>query len=73
MTTTDIAKLPVAEKLLLMERLWDALRVQADSSVVPSWHKDVLAERLRRLDTGNEPTSPWTEAKERIRAQIKAV
>lgn len=58
MTTAGIAKLPVAEKLLLMERLWDSLRVQADSSVVPVWHKDVLAERLRRLDTGNEPTSP---------------
>ena len=72
MTTADIAKLPVAEKLLLMEQLWDALRVQADSSVVPAWHKDVLAERLRRLDTGKEPTSPWTEAKERIRSQIKA-
>lgn len=72
MTTAGIAKLPVAEKLLLMERLWDSLRVQADSSVVPVWHKDVLAERLRRLDTGNEPTSPWAEAKERIRSQIKA-
>ncbi|KAA0208509.1 MAG: hypothetical protein EDM71_04110, partial [Proteobacteria bacterium] len=35
MTTADIAKLPIAEKLLLMEQLWDALRVQADSSVVP--------------------------------------
>ncbi|MFO0729418.1 MAG: addiction module protein [Nitrospiraceae bacterium] len=72
MTTADIAKLPVAEKLLLMEQLWDSLRVQADSSVVPAWHKDVLAERLRRLDTGNEPTSLWAEAKERIRSQIKA-
>ncbi len=72
MTTADIAKLPVAEKLLLMERLWEALRVQADSSVVPAWHRDVLAERLRRLDAGNEPTSSWTEAKERIRSQIKA-
>jgi putative addiction module component (TIGR02574 family) len=72
MTTADIAKLPVAEKLLLMERLWDALRAHADSGVVPAWHKDVLAERLRRLDTGSEPTSPWAEAKERIRARIKA-
>jgi putative addiction module component (TIGR02574 family) len=72
MTTIDISELPVAEKLLLMEKLWGALRVQAESGVVPAWHKDVLAERLRRLDTGNEPTSPWAEAKERIRARIKA-
>ncbi len=72
MTTIDIAGLPVAEKLLVMERLSDTLRVQADNSVVPAWHQDVQAERLRRLDTGNEPTSTWTEAKERIRSQIKA-
>jgi putative addiction module component (TIGR02574 family) len=72
MTTADIAKLPVAEKLLLMERLWDALRVQADSSVIPGRHKDVLARRQRQLDAGNEPTSDWSEAKERIRSQIKA-
>ena len=58
MTTADIAKLPVAEKLLLMERLWDALRVQADSSVVPAWHKDVLAERLSRLDAGDDSFRP---------------
>jgi len=47
-------------------------RVQADSSAVPAWHKDVLAERLRRLDTGNEPTSSSAEAKEGIRSRIKA-
>jgi putative addiction module component (TIGR02574 family) len=72
MTTADIAELPVAEKLLLMEQLWDALRAQADSGVVPAWHQDVLAERLRRLDNGSEQISPWAEAKERIRAQVKA-
>lgn len=55
-----------------MERLWDALRAHADSGIIPAWHKDVLAERLRRLDSGSEPTSAWAEAKERIRAQIKA-
>ncbi|MCE7902233.1 MAG: addiction module antitoxin RelB [Gammaproteobacteria bacterium PRO9] len=71
MTTADISKLPVAEKLLLMERLWDALRAQADSGIVPAWHEDVLAERLRRLDAGNEPTSSWAEAKERIRSRTK--
>lgn len=46
--------------------------VQIGRSAAPAWHKDVLAERLRRLDNGNETTSSWTEAKERIRAQIMA-
>jgi Putative addiction module component len=46
--------------------------MQADSGNVPAWHKDVLEERLRHQDNGDEATSSWTEAKERIRARIKA-
>ena len=30
---------------------------------------EVLAERLRRLASGEETVTPWKEAKERIRAQ----
>ena len=72
MTAIDIAELPVAEQLMLMEKLWDALRAQAESAVVPAWHQEVLAQRLQRLDSGTEPVTPWTQAKERIRAQVRA-
>jgi putative addiction module component (TIGR02574 family) len=72
MTTADIATLPLAEKLMLMERLWDALRAQSDASVVPAWHQSVLSERLRQLDAGVQQATPWAEAKERIRAQSRA-
>lgn len=44
-TTNDIAGLPVAEQLMLMERLWAALRAHADSGVVPAWHKDIRSAR----------------------------
>lgn len=72
MTTIDIAELPVAEKLRLMEKLWDALSAQAEDTVVPAWHQEVLAQRLDRLRSGGEAVAPWAQAKERIRAQIKA-
>lgn len=72
MTTIDIAELPVAEKLKLMESLWDALCAQPGGAVAPAWHGLVLVERLRRLDSGEEPVSPWPEARERIRTQVKA-
>jgi hypothetical protein len=32
----------------------------------------VLAERIRRLADGEDTASTWKEAKERIRAQVKA-
>jgi len=73
MTTVDIVAMPVAEKLKLMETLWDALCTQSASDVTtPAWHGEVLEERLRRLASGEEAMVPWKEAKERIRAQVKA-
>ncbi|WP_165493125.1 addiction module protein [Hylemonella gracilis] len=73
MTADDVAELPVAEKLKLMESLWDSLCAQMGGDVAPAWHGTVLEERLRRLDSGEEPIAPWAQAKERIRAQTKAV
>lgn len=51
---------------------WDDLRKSASGGSTLPWHRDVLAERLRRLDSGTEPVSPWEEAKERIHARIRA-
>ena len=72
MTSIDIAAMPVTEKLRLMESLWDSFCLEMkDDASSPSWHGDVLAERLRRLDAGEETVTPWNEAKQRMRAQIK--
>lgn len=73
MTSIDLAAMPAAEKLQLMESLWDAFCREADGDVKsPAWHGEVLAERLRRVDAGDEVISPWNEAKQRIREQTKA-
>ena len=39
---------------------------------LPAWHDEVLTERMRQLDAGNERVSSWSEAKERIRNQVKS-
>lgn len=73
MNTIDIPDMHVAEKLQLMEALWDSMRTHgAESLVSPDWHQTVLAKRLHRLDSGEETVSSWPDAKERIRTQIKA-
>ena len=73
MASTDIVAMPVAERLQLMETLWDSLCARTDAEFKsPGWHGDVLAERTRRLDNGEEAISTWKEAKERIRAKTKA-
>lgn len=73
MTAVDIVSMPVSEKLKLMESLWDSLCLQSGGNMdLPSWHDEVLEQRLRRLASGEESVAPWNEAKERIRAQIKS-
>ena len=72
MTAIDIVGMPVADRLKLMETLWDSLCAHSGTGMeLPAWHGEVLEERLRRLASGEETVTPWKEAKERIRAQIK--
>ena len=40
-------------------------------AAILAWHEKVLAQRAQRLDAGLERTSPWTEAKRRIRVQTE--
>lgn len=70
MAYPEIASLPVAEKLQLMESLWDALcRETQGTPEIPAWHRDEVEQRIARLANGEEPTSSWEEAKKRIREQ----
>ena len=68
MTHTELATMPVAERIRLMERLWDSLNSEeAAAAVVPDWHREVLAARGELLDRNEEPLSTVEEAKQRIR------
>jgi hypothetical protein len=71
MTHADLAALPVAEKIQLMEALWDSLCDDpAAAAAIPAWHGEVLAERALQLDQGSEELAPWNDAKQSIRDQI---
>lgn len=70
MTQTDLAKMPISEKIQLMESLWESLTNDpVTAEVVPTWHGDVLAKRAVMLDQGQETVSAWGDAKQRIRDQ----
>ena len=72
MTVADIAALPVAERLQLMESLWESLSRSGDTGqVIPQWHEPVLADRAKKLDAGQEPTSDWAEARQRLQQRTR--
>ncbi len=56
----------VAEKVQLLEAVWDHLCREAGDVKSPEWHRDVLQERTRSLEMGKTSVSPWSDAKARL-------
>lgn len=61
----------IGEKLQLMERLWDNLSATEGDIVSPRWHADVLAERDRLIQSGEETFLDWESAKKQLRAELE--
>ena len=71
--STEVASvfdLSPAEKLQLVEDLWDDLAADPEEVPVQEWHKQELARRKARLS--REPTSglAWAEVRRRVRARL---
>jgi Putative addiction module component. len=49
MTTADISKMTVIERLQTMEALWDSLTHESTEIKSPTWHSDVLSERKEKI------------------------
>jgi putative addiction module component (TIGR02574 family) len=62
----SIENLSLAEKIQLMERLWDDVCRESGDVQSPEWHRAVLEERTKRLADGTATVSSWADAKERL-------
>lgn len=63
----DLFALPLAERLQLVEDLWDSIASErADASVHPQVASE-LRERLARYDVDPARGIPWEDAKRRLR------
>jgi putative addiction module component len=69
-TQLPIDQMTVAEKLRIMEELWDDLRTRAADIPIPAWHKDLLNQREQLVETGEATFSDWDVARKRITDQI---
>ena len=66
----QIDRMTLEEKLVAMEALWDNLCRDETQVPVPDWHKQVLDERQRQIETGEAKFVDWETAKARIRDRI---
>ncbi|WP_198414766.1 addiction module protein [Piscinibacter terrae] len=62
-------ELPVAERLELVEDLWDSIADEIDAQPVPEAVVRELRERMARYDANPESGIPWEEVKRRLREE----
>ena len=67
MSIAELRKLSPAEKLKIIELLWEDLSRNPDAIESPEWHREVLEEREKRIASGEAKFSDWEQAKAEIR------
>lgn len=63
----DIKHLSKAEKLRIMEAIWEELSSDDEEVESPGWHQEALQETERRLSEAKEKAVDWQTAKKELR------
>jgi putative addiction module component (TIGR02574 family) len=63
----ELFDLPLADKLRLVEDLWDSIASGDDQLPIPGWHLRELDRREQEQSSNPETGSSWDEVKARIR------
>ena len=63
---TEILELPVAERIRLVELIWDSIAAVPEAVPVSDELKAELDRRLAEFEANPEAGSPWEEVRERI-------
>ncbi len=62
----DYRHLSVAERLELVEQIWDSIAADADTLPLSESERQLLDERLADLEANPDAGSPWPEVRARI-------
>ena len=66
LTPDEMRQLSVAERLKLIEELWDSLDTEADHLPIPVWHREEIDKRLDALENATSVGASWDEVHRRI-------
>jgi putative addiction module component (TIGR02574 family) len=61
-----IDRLGLAERILLVEEIWDSTAAEAEALEVPQSHKDELDRRLAAYHADPHAGSSWEDVKRRL-------
>jgi hypothetical protein len=71
MSKNDIANMSVAQKMELMEEIWNSFD-NDEMLVSPSWHEDTLENRERDIKNNTAHFSELSEVKERLADRLES-
>jgi putative addiction module component (TIGR02574 family) len=63
MSIAEIRRLPLNEKIQIMEALWEDLRAHNEALPVPVWQRDILDDRRKAVEDGSEKVLDWDSVK----------
>ena len=69
-TDISIDSMSTAEKLALLERLWEDLSRRPENVPSPAWHGTVLSERIAAVREGRTAFVAWEDARQRLQARF---
>ncbi|MCG8552691.1 MAG: addiction module protein [Desulfobacterales bacterium] len=64
-------EMTTAEKLVIINQIWDDLLRNSDDIPSPEWHKEVLSARAERITKGEVHFNDFESAKSELRSEFK--
>ena len=68
-----IDQLSLAERILLVEEIWDSIVAEAEALDIPQSHKDELDRRLAAYHADPHAGSSWQDVKTRLQKPLGVV
>lgn len=64
--------LPIDAQIDFVQSLWDRIATNPNQVAVPGWHRRILKERLKDLDSSPEDGVTWEELRDRLESQLSS-
>lgn len=71
LTVADVKKMSRAEKWRAMELIWESIEDEEPERDAPVWHREILAERMAKIERGEAKFISLAEARKRLARKRK--
>jgi len=63
MSSNDIQNMSIAERMNLIEQIWDSIRQDEEQLATPLWHETILKDRKKCYESGELKMFSFDEVK----------